>query len=262
MAGRTQPNSPGQRRLPGPAAPCSLTPAAPTRCAAPVCCRSRVEAACREIGGQLVEAGQEARSSSLGSHRFSFSFLQRNWNSAWGEAAGPLGGRRRRCRARGAGAARGSLGSAEAAGVPAQCRHLRAVRRNPPFGAALCPGLHLSTHVAAAWSLPRAVQAGPQASPVAAAPEAAPRATPAPSPRHTNTSRALRLSAHPFIHTCPFYRCRPTDAGACRGVKPGRCARPADVPSQQGRRRLGRLACWPAAPAAATPGPSLPTSSP
>jgi len=46
-----------------------------------------VEAACREIGGQLVEAGQEARSSSLGSHRFSFSFLQRNWNSAWGECA-------------------------------------------------------------------------------------------------------------------------------------------------------------------------------
>ena len=37
--------------------------------------RARVEAACREIGGQLVEAGQEARSSSLGSHRFSFSFL-------------------------------------------------------------------------------------------------------------------------------------------------------------------------------------------
>lgn len=44
-----------------------------------------MEAACREIGGQLVEAGQEARSSSLGSHRFSFSFLARNWNSAWGE---------------------------------------------------------------------------------------------------------------------------------------------------------------------------------
>lgn len=46
--------------------------------------KARVEAACREIGGQLVEAGQEARSSSLGSHRFSFSFLARNWNSAWG----------------------------------------------------------------------------------------------------------------------------------------------------------------------------------
>jgi hypothetical protein len=45
-----------------------------------------VEAACREIGGHLVEAGQEARSSSLGSHRFSFSFLARNWNSAWGES--------------------------------------------------------------------------------------------------------------------------------------------------------------------------------
>lgn len=54
-------------------------------CTLPCCRRSRVEAACREIGGQLVEAGQEARSSSLGSHRFSFSFLQRNWNSAWGE---------------------------------------------------------------------------------------------------------------------------------------------------------------------------------
>ncbi|KAL4438995.1 hypothetical protein ABPG77_006932 [Micractinium sp. CCAP 211/92] len=50
--------------------------------------KSRVEAACREIGGQLVEAGQEARSSSLGSHRFSFSFLQRNWNSAWGGSPG------------------------------------------------------------------------------------------------------------------------------------------------------------------------------
>lgn len=52
------------------------------------CRRTRVEAACREIGGQLVEAGQEARSSSMGSHRFSFSFLARNWNSAWGECLG------------------------------------------------------------------------------------------------------------------------------------------------------------------------------
>ncbi|PRW60951.1 uridylyltransferase [Chlorella sorokiniana] len=50
--------------------------------------KARVEAACREIGGQLVEAGQEARSSSLGSHRFSFSFLARNWNSAWGGSPG------------------------------------------------------------------------------------------------------------------------------------------------------------------------------
>lgn len=50
--------------------------------------KSRVESACREIGGQLVEAGQEARSSSMGSHRFSFSFLQRNWNSAWGGSPG------------------------------------------------------------------------------------------------------------------------------------------------------------------------------
>lgn len=47
-----------------------------------------MEAACREIGGQLVEAGQEARSSSVGSHRFSYSFLQRNWNQNWGGSPG------------------------------------------------------------------------------------------------------------------------------------------------------------------------------
>lgn len=58
------------------------SPAPPAR---PTTRRARVEAACREIGGQLVEAGQEARSSSVGSHRFSFSFLQRNWGRAWGE---------------------------------------------------------------------------------------------------------------------------------------------------------------------------------
>ncbi|PSC74677.1 ACT domain-containing ACR2 [Micractinium conductrix] len=50
--------------------------------------KARVEAACREIGGQLVEAGQEARSSSVGSHRFSYSFLQRNWNQNWGGSPG------------------------------------------------------------------------------------------------------------------------------------------------------------------------------
>ena len=60
--------------------PCPASPPA-SHC----CRRERVEAACREIGGQLVEAGQEARSSSIGSHKFSYSFLQRNWNSAWGE---------------------------------------------------------------------------------------------------------------------------------------------------------------------------------
>ena len=64
--------------------PRSLSSPARHTCAG--CRRARVEAACREIGGQLVEAGQEARSSSAGgnTHRFSFSFLQRNWASAWG----------------------------------------------------------------------------------------------------------------------------------------------------------------------------------
>jgi hypothetical protein len=46
-----------------------------------------VEAACREIGGKLVEAGGDASKTAqaLGAHRFSFSFLQRQWNSNWGE---------------------------------------------------------------------------------------------------------------------------------------------------------------------------------
>lgn len=50
-------------------------------------CRIKVEAACREIGGKLVEAGGDVAkgaAASLGAHRFSFSFLQRQWNSNWG----------------------------------------------------------------------------------------------------------------------------------------------------------------------------------
>lgn len=69
------------------ALPAAVAHPLPPTPAHPAWRRARVEAACREIGGQLVEAGQEARSSSLGSHRFSFSFLARNWNSAWGERA-------------------------------------------------------------------------------------------------------------------------------------------------------------------------------
>lgn len=49
--------------------------------------RYKVEAACREIGGKLVEAGGDPSKSAQalgGSHRFSFSFLQRQWNSTWG----------------------------------------------------------------------------------------------------------------------------------------------------------------------------------
>lgn len=48
--------------------------------------RSRVEAACFNIGGKLVEPGQEERLavSAGGSHRFSFSFLHRQWNKGWG----------------------------------------------------------------------------------------------------------------------------------------------------------------------------------
>lgn len=47
--------------------------------------RARVQTACQEIGGQLVEAGDEGVATSGGSFRFSFSFLSRQWSSAWGE---------------------------------------------------------------------------------------------------------------------------------------------------------------------------------
>eukprot|EP00887_Chlorella_sp_A99_P007539 scaffold28.g7539.t1 len=51
--------------------------------------RAKVECACLEIGGKLVEEGQEARTMSrqaLGSHTFSFSFLNR---SGWSAAGSP-----------------------------------------------------------------------------------------------------------------------------------------------------------------------------
>lgn len=38
--------------------------------------KEAVERACRKVGGNLVEAGKESFSASLGSHRFSFSFLR------------------------------------------------------------------------------------------------------------------------------------------------------------------------------------------
>lgn len=47
--------------------------------------RQKVEALCSRIGGKLVEVGEEERSLSPAStHRFSFSFLQRKWQTGWG----------------------------------------------------------------------------------------------------------------------------------------------------------------------------------
>ena len=47
--------------------------------------REKVEALCSQIGGKLVEVGEEERSLSPPSaHRFSFSFLHRKWQSGWG----------------------------------------------------------------------------------------------------------------------------------------------------------------------------------
>ncbi|KAL3142750.1 hypothetical protein ABBQ38_003051 [Trebouxia sp. C0009 RCD-2024] len=52
--------------------------------------RDKVELACKQIGGHLVEAGEEARSASSGQHRFSFSFLNRQWQKNWnGEGSSP-----------------------------------------------------------------------------------------------------------------------------------------------------------------------------
>lgn len=57
--------------------------------------RVAVEAACREVGGQLVdcpEGGGRPRlslSSGAGSAKFSFSFLNRQWTAGWGGAASP-----------------------------------------------------------------------------------------------------------------------------------------------------------------------------
>ena len=52
--------------------------------------KDKVEAACKQIGGHLVEAGDEARSASSGKHRFSFSFLNRQWHKGWnGESCSP-----------------------------------------------------------------------------------------------------------------------------------------------------------------------------
>lgn len=46
-----------------------------------------VEEACRTIGGKLVESCSSVHSNTAlteGSHRFSFSFLDRQWRSTWG----------------------------------------------------------------------------------------------------------------------------------------------------------------------------------
>ena len=52
--------------------------------------KNKVELACKQIGGHLVEVGEEARSASSGQHRFSFSFLNRQWQKGWnGEGSSP-----------------------------------------------------------------------------------------------------------------------------------------------------------------------------
>lgn len=45
--------------------------------------RMKVQQACQKIGGKLVEGMQDAKTA-LDQHHFSFSFLQRQWNSNWG----------------------------------------------------------------------------------------------------------------------------------------------------------------------------------
>lgn len=53
--------------------------------------RQAVEMACNNVGGRLVQAGEEARSASEGNHKFSFSFLNRRWHSNWeGSNASPV----------------------------------------------------------------------------------------------------------------------------------------------------------------------------
>ena len=52
--------------------------------------KQNVEEACKKIGGQLVEVGDEARSASIGQARFSFSFLNRQWHKGWnGDSSSP-----------------------------------------------------------------------------------------------------------------------------------------------------------------------------
>lgn len=52
--------------------------------------KDKVEEACKQIGGHLVEVGEEARSASSGQHRFSFSFLNRQWHKGWnGDSSSP-----------------------------------------------------------------------------------------------------------------------------------------------------------------------------
>jgi hypothetical protein len=57
--------------------------------------RGAVEAACREVGGQLVDCPEGGGRPSLplshsgGSAKFSFSFLNRQWTQGWGGAASP-----------------------------------------------------------------------------------------------------------------------------------------------------------------------------
>lgn len=47
-----------------------------------------VEEACRTIGGKLVESADHGAPSSSGPHRFSFSFLDRQWRANWGGSSG------------------------------------------------------------------------------------------------------------------------------------------------------------------------------
>lgn len=52
--------------------------------------REKVEAVCSQVGGRLVEVGDDDRSSLSPpdtAHRFSFSFLHRKWQSGWGGPA-------------------------------------------------------------------------------------------------------------------------------------------------------------------------------
>ena len=73
-----------------------------------------------------------------------------------------------------------------------------------------------------------------------------PRGAPLPhGSRHTNPTQALRLSALPFIHTCPFYRRRPTDARRLAGLH----APPCPVPAQP-----AHLCCKARPPAALSAG--------
>ncbi|KAL6767525.1 hypothetical protein ACKKBF_B35580 [Auxenochlorella protothecoides x Auxenochlorella symbiontica] len=52
--------------------------------------RTRIQEVCTRLGGNLVEAGQESQSSSLGSHRFTFSFLNRSAGSPMSSSCGSV----------------------------------------------------------------------------------------------------------------------------------------------------------------------------